>query len=191
MARRDAAGGGQAGVVGFARAEEDFVVWVILREEGFEIGFEAGIGAVQGLEQRERRRETGAGGECGERLTPFAQVAGHGPQHDAGEDRGGDEAEDSQAEEDVGHAGSRISQRVSESEAMVSVSGPAGSRDARSTVCAREWGAGAGRACGWARWPRPSPTRQPESARASPSGRTRRSSASGGSSLPCARASAG
>ena len=55
----DAAGGGEAGVVGRAGAEQDFVCGVVLLKKGGEMGFEVGLVAVEGFEKGERR------GECG------------------------------------------------------------------------------------------------------------------------------
>ncbi len=63
---------------------------------------------MQWLEEGERRREAGAGSEVGQRETALAEVARNGPQHNAGEDRGSDEAEDGEAEKGVGHADLRI-----------------------------------------------------------------------------------
>jgi hypothetical protein len=63
---------------------------------------------MQWLEEGERRREAGPRSELRQRETALAEVAWNGPQHNAGKDRGSDEAEDGEAEEDVGHAGNRI-----------------------------------------------------------------------------------
>jgi hypothetical protein len=59
---------------------------------------------MQWLEQGERRREAGPRSKLRQRATALAEKARNRPQHNAGKDRGSDEAEDGEAEEDVGHA---------------------------------------------------------------------------------------
>jgi hypothetical protein len=48
---------------------------------------------MQWLEECKRRRETGPGSELRKREAALAKSAGNGPKHNAGKDRGGDEAE--------------------------------------------------------------------------------------------------
>ncbi len=54
---------------------------------------------MQWLEQGERRREPGPRSKLSQRATALAQIARNGPQHNAGKDRGSDEAEDGETEE--------------------------------------------------------------------------------------------
>ena len=73
------------------------------------MGFEVGLVAVEGLEEGERRGEGEArDSRACEGLAALAQVARNRGQGHAGEDRGGDEAEDGEGEQGVQHAGLRI-----------------------------------------------------------------------------------
>jgi len=72
VARSYAAGRGEAGVIGVAGAEKNFVGGAVLCEKAFEVGFKAGVGPGEGLEERERWGEAGAGGERGEGAAAYA-----------------------------------------------------------------------------------------------------------------------
>lgn len=100
MAGGDAAGDGEAGIIGEAGAEEDLEAGIVLQEEGFEVCFEVGLGAVQRLEQAYGRGEVrgGTGGF----------VAQEAEQPDEGQERGscgGDQTEEAEVEEDSEHVG--------------------------------------------------------------------------------------
>ena len=167
--------------------------------------FEARLRAVQRLEQRERRRKAGPRQQLGQRQPAFAQIAGNGPQHHAGKDRGRDEAEDGQAEKDVGHADLRIpGQRPSSEDSSASmqpahlrklaISVSAVATGERATACAAvaRGLATPPPACAWAQSPPAEPGAAWLEARQHlRCAHTPQSSASAGSSLPCARASAG
>src|SRR5580698_6103867 len=63
---------------------------------------------MQWLQERERRCESRPRSKLDKRSAPLAQIAGNGPQHNAGKDRGSDEAEDGKAKQGVGHAPNSI-----------------------------------------------------------------------------------
>jgi hypothetical protein len=95
----------QARVIGIACAEKNFVLGIILDKKTIELLFEAGLAAVQRLEERKRRRKAGLLGEFGKRFVSFVEEAWNRPKHDAGKYGRSDEAENGNAGENVEHAG--------------------------------------------------------------------------------------
>src|SRR5580692_833337 len=108
MTRGHAARRFEALVVRSARAKNNFVLRVILREECLEIRLKARVRSMQWLQEAQRRREAGPRSKLRQSATALAEEARNGPQHNACKDRRSDEAEHREAEDDVGHADNRI-----------------------------------------------------------------------------------
>ena len=108
MPRGHAARGCETCVVRAPRAENDFVLRIILRKKRLEVGLEAGLRTMQWLQQRKRRRESGARGEFGERAAAFAKVPRNGPESHGDKNCRSQQAENSYSQRDVRHTANRI-----------------------------------------------------------------------------------
>ena len=91
-------GNGQAGVVGGPGAEKDFEGGIVLGEEGFEMGVEIGLVAVERLEEADGRGEFG-----GSRAWAAVEEMPQSGECEAGEDSGCEQAEEADVEIDVRH----------------------------------------------------------------------------------------
>ena len=106
--RRNAPCRRQPWVVRRAGAEENLVFGVVLVEEGGQVRLKPRLIPMQRLKQGQRRGKARTGLKLRQRRPPLPQIAGHGPKHHAGKDRGGHQPEDAQCKKNVQHAGTSI-----------------------------------------------------------------------------------
>ena len=83
----DAAGDLQAGIRKVARAEEDFVLRIILPEKSIEVGFEIGSAPCSGLNRVSGGVKPGRSASLARAARRSRRYCGTADQHHAGEDR--------------------------------------------------------------------------------------------------------